>query len=68
MHYTHLYTLALAMANAGNFDICIDINFGCQQNTSYMQTCAVESKTMRNCYQKCTCQVNEEHLRTKLIW
>ena len=44
------------MANANKFEICDGINFGSQQNTRYLQTCAVESKTMRNCYQKCNIQ------------
>ena len=38
------------------FEICIGINFGCQQNTRYLQTYVVESKSVRNCYQKCNIQ------------
>ena len=66
----HLYTYAWALivANASNFEICIGINFECQQNTRYLQTCVVESKTMMDCYQKYTYKVNDRHLRTKPIW
>ena len=44
------------MANANNFEICVSINFGCEQNTRYLQTCAVESKAMRNAIKKCNIQ------------
>ena len=52
--FIHTYThLALLWLMPVIFEICIGINFGCQQNIRYLQTCAIESTTVMDCYQKC---------------
>ena len=48
--------LALLWLKPVIFEICIGINFRCQQNTRYLQNCVIESKTMMDCCQKCDIQ------------